>query len=77
MILLHVPNPEDSPTGKSPVRLRYAIEREPVRPVLRYGHGTRTLSRADWLRLEQLGATIEATSPRERAIVAEVLGATR
>lgn len=78
MIRLHFPNPDDSPTQRTPVRVRYAIERQAdgrTVPVLRYGHGTGQLSGEAWQGFRAAGATIEAGTERERGILREVLGA--
>lgn len=75
MIRLHFPTPADSPTGASPLRIRYSIQREGGRavPVLRYAHGTRELTREAWPGFEAAGARIECDSPREAGVVAEAL----
>lgn len=77
MIRLHFPNPDDSPTCRTPLRVRYALERVDGRmvPVLRFAHGTGELTTAAWAGFQAAGATLEADTERERAILAEVLGA--
>lgn len=76
MIRLTFPNPDDSPTRRSPLRIRYSMERTAtgVEPVLRYAHGTGTLTRDAWNGFRAAGATLAATSERESRILQEVLG---
>lgn len=76
MILLNFPTPEDSPTRRSQLRVRYALERSAngVVPALRYAHGTGTLTRDAWQGFRLAGATISATSEREARILCEALG---
>jgi len=77
VIRLHFPDPADSPTQRTPLRIRYAIERnesgKPV-PVLHFAHGMLRLSRENWRGYRMAGAFLEAESEREQSIVREVLG---
>lgn len=74
--MLHFRTPSDSPTGATPVRLRYRIERDAGRaaPVLTYQHGAAVLSAAAFDGFEAAGAWVEADSPRELQIAREALG---
>lgn len=77
MIRLAFPNPDDSPTLRSPVPVRYAIERQPdgrAVPVLRYAHGTRQLDAEAWQGFAAAGASLSAGTERERRVAAEALG---
>jgi hypothetical protein len=76
-ILITFPCPADSPTGRSPLRLRYALRRDGgrVRPVLTYAHGVCELTQETWSAWRMSGAVIAADTDREAAIVREVLGA--
>lgn len=75
-IRITFPRPEDSPTGRSPVRVRYSIRPQPdgrSAPVLLYAHGTRELTLAAWSEYQATGAIIEADTDREWQIIKEVL----
>lgn len=77
MIRMHFPDPADSPLQRSPLRVRYAMQRQPdgrMVPVLHYGHGTRELTAAAWLGFQAAGAALTVGGPREAQIVREVLG---
>lgn len=77
MIRLTFPDPADSPTLSSPLRIRYALERQPngsTLPVLRYAHGTHTLTPDAWEGFGAAGATLSASSEREASILRQVLG---
>lgn len=76
MILMTFQNPDDSPTRRSPLRIRYALERSAtgVEPVLRYAHGTGTLTRDAWHGFQAAGATLSASTEREARVLQEALG---
>lgn len=77
MIRMHFPNAADSPTLRTPVRVRYALERQGdgrTVPVLRYAHGTMTLTPGAWAGFQAAGASITASSPREAQVLREALG---
>lgn len=78
VIRLAFPAPDDSPLGRSPLSVRYVIERgrngDPL-PVLRFDRGRRQLTRDAWQGYRQAGASITADSDREASIVRQVLGA--
>lgn len=77
MIRLHFPDPADSPTQRTPLRVRYAIERDEngrTVPVLHFGHGTHRLTRDAWRGYRMAGAFLEVDVDREQSIVREVLG---
>ena len=76
MIRIDFPTAADSPTGQTPVRIRFRMERRggATVPVLTYQHGAAELTREAWAGFQAAGATIAAESDRERAIVAEALG---
>lgn len=76
-IFIHFPDPQDSPNGKSPLRVRYALhpnERGRTVPMLTYGHGRMVLTPAVWAAWRMAGATLAANTEREQGIVREVLG---
>jgi len=75
-ILIHFPDPADSPNGASPLRVRYSLRPVEGRtmPVLTYGHGQAALTRETWAAWRMAGATLTAESAREQGIVLEVLG---
>lgn len=78
MIRMHFPDPADSPTQRTPVRIRYAMKRQPdgwTVPELLYAHGTHRLTRDAWQGFQAAGATLSASSDREARILQEVLGA--
>lgn len=76
MIALLFPNPDDSPTRRSPLRIRYAFDQVDGRtvPVLRYGHGTGALTADAWRGYQAAGAQLQADTDRERQVLREVLG---
>lgn len=77
MIRLTFPDPADSPTQRSPLRIRYAMTRNSegrTVPELSYAHGKRKLTRDAWQGFSAAGARIGATTEREAMIVCEVLG---
>ena len=76
MIRVLFPNPADSPSGRSPLKLSYGLTRDDagqVSPELRYSHGSRQLTRETWQAWRACGATIEADA-RGQSIVRQVLG---
>lgn len=77
MIRMHFPDVADSPTLRTPVRVRYAMAKQPgggTVPELLYAHGTRKLTRDAWQGFHAAGATIGASTEREARILCEVLG---
>lgn len=77
MIRMHFPDATDSPTLRTPVRIRYAMARQPngrALPELLYAHGTRRLTRDAWQGFAAAGATLGASTEREARILCEVLG---
>lgn len=76
MIRVLFPNPADSPTGRTPLKLSYSLTRDDagqVSPVLRYSHGSHQVTRETWQAWQASGATIEADA-RGQSIVRQVLG---
>lgn len=77
VIRIHFPDPDDSPTRRSPLRVRYTIARDEagrMAPVLHYAHGTRQLTREAWRGFRKVWAVLEASTEREQSIVREALG---
>lgn len=77
VIRVHFPDPDDSPTRRSPLRVRYAIARDGTgrpAPALHYAHGTQRLTREAWLGFRMAGAVLLADTDREQSVVREVLG---
>lgn len=77
MIRMHFPDVADSPTLRTPVRIRYAMAKQQngrTVPELLYAHGTRRLTRDAWQGFAAAGATIGASTEREAHILCEVLG---
>ena len=77
MIRLSFPDPADSPTQRSPLRVRYSLEAKPNGwkvPVLHFAHGTHKLTADAWAGFRAAGASIDVTSDRELQVVREVLG---
>lgn len=77
MIRMHFPDAADSPTLRTPVRIRYALAKQPgghTLPELLYAHGTRRLTRDAWQGFAAAGATLGASTEREARILCEVLG---
>lgn len=76
MIRMTFPNPADSPTQRSPIRIRYAMVRQAngrTVPELHYAHGTHKLTRDAWQGFQAAGATIGASTEREALILCDVL----
>ena len=76
MIRMTFPNPADSPTQRSPVRIRYAMARQEngrTVPELHYAHGTHKLTRDAWQGFSAAGATLSASTEREARILREIL----
>lgn len=72
-IRLHFPDPADSPTQRTPMRVRYSARPgEGIR--LLYGHGPHTFTREAWAGFQAAGAWLEADSERECAVLRELLG---
>lgn len=77
MIRMHFTNADDSPTNATPVRIRYSLQPDGngnTVPVLRFGHGTDTLTREAWQGYQAAGGILEASSEREASILRQVLG---
>lgn len=72
------PDPLDSPTQRTPVRVRWGLHRDDAgrtEPVLTYRAATAVvLTREAWRGYQQAGATLTADTPREQQIVREALG---
>jgi hypothetical protein len=78
MIRIHFEDPADSPNGRSPLRVRWSLQKDQAGrtvPVLQHGHGTGQIDKDTWHRLRAAGARIEADTERDQGIVREVLGA--